>query len=71
MSDHWRYALDLRTRTIFRVKDVDFVLVDDVEALGAVQILGHFRNCFLVLDDLSSVGRVEDCRRFRVCTLHR
>ena len=32
--------------------------MDDVEALGAVQILCGFQDCVLALDDLSSAARV-------------
>ena len=39
------------TLSIFRLKDVSTSLVDDVEALGAVQNLRGVFVCSLVLDD--------------------
>ena len=47
----------------FCVKDVSNVLVNDVEALGAVQNFLDLLDCFLILDDPSSSVRMEDCHR--------
>ena len=47
-SDHWLHLLLLRTLADLCVKDVSTALVNDVEALGAVQNLRDFLDSILV-----------------------
>ena len=68
MSDHWLHRLFLKTLADLCVKDASNVLVNDVEALGAVQNLLDLLDCFFILDDPSSSVRLEDCHRCRACT---
>ena len=49
--------------------DVGSVLVDDFEALGAVQNLRDVLDCFLVSDDPFCAVRLEECHRSTVSTL--